>query len=89
MVPMTSRPSTAAPILAVLAIVLPLLLLGLYGASYLWLGEHFESDGKGYRAFKHGWQVRLFTPAAEVESWVMAVETETVRYPSPYPPSLH
>jgi len=34
---MTSRPSTAAPILAVLAVVL--VTLGAYVGGYLWLGE--------------------------------------------------
>jgi hypothetical protein len=34
---MTSRPSTAAPILAVLAIVL--VVLGAYVGGYLWLGD--------------------------------------------------
>jgi hypothetical protein len=34
---MTSRPSTAAPILAVLAIVLP---MTLYVGRYYWLGEY-------------------------------------------------
>jgi hypothetical protein len=33
---MTSRPSAAAPILAVLAVVLP---FALYVAGYFWLGE--------------------------------------------------
>ena len=37
---MTSRPSTAAPILAVLAIVL--VTLGAYVGGYLWLGERHD-----------------------------------------------
>ena len=67
---MTTRPSTAAPILAVLAILLAM--LAGYVGGYVWLGESswFESPGRQrviVREYKYQWQVAIFLPAAWVE----------------------
>jgi hypothetical protein len=68
---MTARPSTAAPILAVLAI--GLVALGAYVGGYFWLGEYtwFQSPGRALtieRAYSFQWQTILFSPAAKIES---------------------
>jgi hypothetical protein len=76
---MTSRPSTAAPILAVLALVL--VTLGAYVGGYFWLAEGYmyfpyavdprnEPAILMARCYPHRWQCVLFLPAAEVESWL-------------------
>jgi len=84
---MTSRPSAAAPILAVLAIVL---LLTAYVAGYFWLGKLSTRNlgiaavnGVEYREvkppcrhFHNRWQAGLFSPAAQVESWLRGVDIE-------------
>jgi hypothetical protein len=70
---MTSRTSTAAPILAVLAIVVPLLLVGAYVAGYLALGDYYEGVEQGtlapgtVRCYEHEWQRTLFAPAGWIE----------------------
>jgi hypothetical protein len=76
--PMTSRPSTAAPILAVLVIVL--VTLGAYVGAYFWLGvledatNEYPELGLGkskpylYRQYRYEWLVDAFRPAAKVES---------------------
>lgn len=46
---MTSRPSPAAPILAVLAIVL--VTLGAYVGGYFWLGQRFDYDETAARLY--------------------------------------
>jgi hypothetical protein len=73
---MTSRPSTAAPILAVLAIVLATL-LATYVGGYLWLGEYHAwtsnsvpTDTSVIRLYDSRWQAALFKPAAAMESLV-------------------
>jgi hypothetical protein len=89
--PMTSRPSTAAPILAVLAIVLPLLLACLYVGGYFWLGqfcivqniryigdvEHLEPECPG-RSFKSPWLVIVFKPMGHIESFVRGGDFEVI-----------
>jgi hypothetical protein len=68
---MTSRPSTAAPILAVLAIVL--VTLGAYVGGYFWLGEYSPSvAGFGFapattRVY-HARSYSVFVPLAWFES---------------------
>jgi hypothetical protein len=67
---MTSRPSTAAPTLAVLAIVL--VTLGAYVGGYLWLGEYGEgmfppNTRVIIRTYPLEWQKVAFGPAAKVE----------------------
>lgn len=75
-----SRPSTAAPILAVLAIVL--VMLGAYVGVYLWLGERVGvTDGRtGYHyvecQFQQEWACIVFAPATWVESKLRGVEVE-------------
>jgi len=78
---MTSRPSTAAPILAVLAIVLPFALyVGGYfalleGQTYLpYAVDPSEPPILMDRCYPHRWQAILFKPAAKVESWVRGYE---------------
>lgn len=80
---MTSHPSTAAPILAALAIVL--VMLGAYVGGYFWLGDKTAA----YK-FKETWVRRSFPskrlamayqPLAKIESWltgwdVMAIEVD-------------
>jgi hypothetical protein len=65
---MTSRPSTAAPILAVLAILA--IASGLYVWGYFSLGRITQDNlGDRVRVYDYGWQVTLFRPAAQVEAW--------------------
>ena len=90
---MTSRPSTAAPILAVLAIVLPLLLFGLYVGGYFWLpvGAHYPAipsqlQGSNHvppggliaRLYRHRWQKWIFQPAANTEGWLRGHDVEAL-----------
>jgi hypothetical protein len=65
---MTSRPSTAAAILAALAIVV--LSLGAYVGAYFWLGQLTKEPGALYRSFGNGWPAWPFGPAAKVESLI-------------------
>src|SRR5437762_1119651 len=64
---MTARPSTAAPILAVLAIVL--MTLGEYVGGYFWLGDYGASPSGQYvlRLYRYQWLIPFFKPAAAVE----------------------
>jgi hypothetical protein len=88
---MTSRPSTVAPILAVLAIVLPLLLSGLYVGGYFWLGtpcivqnityvddEEVVLPEHAGRSFKSRWLATLFQPMSFIESFVRGVDFEVI-----------
>ena len=93
---MTSRPSTAAPLLTVLAIVLAT--LGAYVGGYFWLATQSReaytttdySDGTSSltditRIFPHRWQAVLYRPASDVESWWRGIEvqvTDTVTWES-------
>lgn len=72
---MTSRPSTAAPILAVLAVVLAT--LGAYVGGYLWLGQcsisypHGDPDlpfDRIERGYPQRWMVTAFKPVSLVEA---------------------
>jgi len=71
---MTSRPSTAAPILAVLAIVI--LPLGAYVGGYFALGKYVEwRTGAGHlatveRNYPAAWLSTIYHPAAKVETWL-------------------
>src|SRR5436190_6631420 len=73
---MTSRPSTAAPILAVLAIVL--VPLGIYVGGYFWLpavSPAATSSGLVLvKIYPYRWQAGLFSPAASVESFFGGTE---------------
>ena len=62
---MTSRPSTAAPILAVLAGVL--VILGTYVGGYLASGTRGAFLEETVITFPSLWQARLFHPAMYVE----------------------
>jgi hypothetical protein len=68
---MTSRPFTAAPILAVLAIVL--VTLGAYVGGYFWLGKATggilppRTDFVD-RNYGHAWMVPLYMPAGWLEA---------------------
>ena len=64
----TSRPSTAAPILAILAVVL--VTLGAYVGGYFWLGE--VSPGRIYlcRIFPYRGLATAYKPAGWVESQI-------------------
>src|SRR6188768_2692444 len=71
--PMTSRPSTAAPILAVLAVVL--VTLGAYFGGYFWFGKRMDYIGMSVpsrvevieRRYAHSWLAIIYKPAAKVE----------------------
>ena len=66
---MTSRPSTAAPILAVLAIVLAM--LGAYVGGYFLVGYRIDWQPSGFaRSYPSRWIAVAFIPAARVEAWV-------------------
>ena len=74
---MTSRPSTAAPILAVLAIML--LPLGAYVGGYYGLGEYSELRCEWekpitHRIYRNAWCCHVFTPLAKAESKVSSRE---------------
>lgn len=72
---MTSCPSTAAPLLPVLAIVLVLVaLLGVYAGGYLWLGHSREWVHVTERSFPSQWLVPIFQPAARLEGLVRGIE---------------
>jgi hypothetical protein len=70
---MTSRPSTAAPILAMLAIVL--VMLGAYVGGYFWFGELEQNpfDDGYFRNFHHRWEAIIFAPAAWVDGAIRGV----------------
>jgi hypothetical protein len=74
---MTSRPSTAAPILAVLAILLPFVL---YVGGYFWLGTVANVTSPAgpvaVRVFRYRWQAVVFTPAASVDSFARGSAVE-------------
>lgn len=76
---MTSRPSIAAPILAVLAIVL--VTLGAYVGGYFWLGEYTLVKNEFIlREFPYSWQAKSFWLAGQVES--LLTRSEVHLYPS-------
>ena len=87
---MTSRPSTAAPILALLTIVGTL--LGAYVAGYFWLGEKvdfpFYNPANGgflmARYYRNEWIATVFAPAAKVEGWFIRRDVETKTHISVY-----
>jgi hypothetical protein len=66
---MTSRSSTAVPILAAIAIVAGL--LAAYVGGYFWLGTKFTWPSEDvWRIYPNAWQARLFLPGAAIESWL-------------------
>lgn len=80
---MTSRPSTAAPILAVLGIVLPFVL---YVSGYCWLSERRDFTWSDYpdgsfevqtcivRRYPHQWLRAIYEPAGKVETCLVGTE---------------
>ena len=82
---MTSRPSIAAPILAVLAIVL-LALGAAYLGGYFWLGQRFDYDETAARLYPQQWMANSFKPAARLETWLTGVEVQSHYLASPQPP---
>jgi hypothetical protein len=88
---MTSRPSTAAPILVMLVIVLTFVLFGAYVGGYFWLGEYcilqniryigdaeyLEPEHPG-RKFNSPWLAILFTPMGRIESVFRGVDFELI-----------
>jgi hypothetical protein len=75
--PTSSRPSFTALLLVLVTSVLMLLLV--YVGSYLWLGVRIQGQTQNLLGstidvtqviYKHDWQIRLFGPAARVESLV-------------------
>jgi len=74
---MTSRPSTAAPILAAIAIVVPLVL---YVAAYFWRSEcHDFTHAIGFsRTYPTQFEKTVFVPAAKFESLLRWELVETL-----------
>ncbi len=73
---MASRPFTATPMLAALAIVLSLL-VATYVGGYLWLGERIDiAQGICIRSYPRPWLDELFKPAAQTESWLLGTYVE-------------
>jgi len=72
-----TRPSTAAPILAVLAIVL--VTLGVYIGGYIWLCETTINASGSYmvRSYRSERLRDSFKPAARVEALIRRAEIET------------
>jgi hypothetical protein len=69
------RKPPVAPILAMFAIVVPLLTLVAYVGGYLWLGKiikhpplNSEQERSVHRRFSREWQADLFWPMAILES---------------------
>ena len=86
---MTSRPSSAAPIMAALGIVLAL--LGAYVAAYFGLGEYsrgfdMETDETVYvyRYYRHGWLTVTFRPCAMAESSIRGVDVHVAVQRPPF-----
>jgi hypothetical protein len=93
--PMTSRPSTTAPILPALAIAaVPLIL---YVAGYFWLGDrsdwHVDHSISLLRAANGGpdlmrrsypqqWLTTIYTPAGWVEEQLLGIDVEVTFEPS-------
>lgn len=84
---MSSRPSVTATLLAVLASLLFLLLV--YVASYIWLGVRVQGQIRNLQGstvdvtqviYDHDWQIRLFGPAARLESLVAGREVSLHRW---------
>jgi hypothetical protein len=69
---MTARPSTATPILAVLAIVLPMIYVG----GYFWLGTRNDLDPEVeiVRIYPQQWLAKIYDPASRLEAWARNVE---------------
>jgi hypothetical protein len=88
---LTNCRSTAAPILAVLAIVLTLMLFGAYVGGYFWLGqscvvqniryigdaEYLEPECPG-RKFHSPWVATLYKPMGRAESWYRGVDLQVI-----------
>jgi hypothetical protein len=78
---MTSRTSTAAPILAVLAVVL-VLMTACYGGAYVVLSDVTDWDTSSrWRFFQSPIQEKLFQPAARFESLITGREVKAVWFP--------
>ena len=79
---MTSRSSPAAPILAVLAVVL--VTLGAYVGGYFWLGNYITNPARTriFRSYRFKWERDLFKPAARIEGMIRGVRVETGILPS-------
>jgi hypothetical protein len=85
---MTSRPSTAAPILAVLVIVL--VTLGAYVGLYFSLLSDYRLGGRAldtgieediiWRVCEHRWQMQVFAPAAQLESSLRGQHVELISW---------
>jgi hypothetical protein len=75
---MTSRHSTAAPILAMLAIGLAM--LGSYVGGYFWLGERHDLKGTYpglpivMRQYPQQWQSAIYQPLGRVEQWILGID---------------
>ena len=62
------RKSSAAPVLAIMAIVL--VPLALYLGGYFLAGEYVAGPDKAARFYRYRWQSQFFTPAAKLESYL-------------------
>ena len=82
---MTRRNSTAAPILAALAIML--LPLGAYVGGYFWLGDYWEFNWgsvdsppkdhwTAWRTFPSARVMNVYAPMGTIESWVRGYDVD-------------
>lgn len=83
------QPGTMHIILAVvLMIAIP---LSAYVGGYFCLGSHSGAykfdETQCWRAFDHLWLVKLYRPAARVESWITGYDVQaTLSFDQPMPP---
>jgi hypothetical protein len=74
-----TRPSTAALILAVLAVVVP---FALYSGGYFWLGEYdaeLDDDDRAqyiWRNYQQAWIANMYKPASKLESWLCGIPVQ-------------
>jgi len=81
---MTSRPSTAAPLLAILAIIAAG--LGGYAAGYFWLGQRKDYIGLSApsrvevieRHYSQPWLATVYQPAGKLEELLRRVDVEVM-----------
>ena len=75
---MTTHPSSSAPRLAMLLLVVAAL-LGAYVGGYFVVEDYWEMGNSNctVRTYRHQWQATIFQPAAWVESKLSGVTIET------------
>jgi hypothetical protein len=68
----------AIPVLPLVAVFTSMVAtLAAYVGGYLWLGELLKGPDHWYREYPSAWEVKVFTPAAWIETRLRGVEVET------------